>query len=77
MEECPLICSEEAIQNLKDGVNKNMNLRLEDDKECLVFGDIDHCPDEETANKIYKIYCEEFEVNDNDISESFCYKETV
>jgi len=22
---CPLISSEEAIQNLKDGVNKNMN----------------------------------------------------
>ena len=50
-----------------------MNYRLEDDKECLVFGDIDHCPDEE----IYKIICEEFEVNDNDISKSFCYKETV
>ena len=50
---------------------------LEDDKECLVFGDIDHCSDEETANKIYKIICDEFKVNDNDISKSFCYKETV
>ena len=74
---CPLISSEEAIQNLKDGVNKNMNYRLEDDKEYLVFGDIDHCPDEETANKIYKLICEEFEVDDNDISKSFCYKENV
>jgi len=27
--------------------------------------------------KIYKIICEEFEVNDNDISKSFCYKENV
>ena len=50
---CHLISSEEAIQNLKDGVNENMNLRLDDDKEYLVFGDIDHCPDEETANKIF------------------------
>ena len=71
---CPLISSEDAIQNLKDGVNKNMNYRLEDDKECLVFGDIDHCPDEETANKIYKIICDEFKVNYNDISKSFCKK---
>jgi len=74
---CHLISSEEAIQNLKDGVNENMNLRLDDDKECLVFGDIDHCPDEETANKIYKIICEDFEVNDDDISKSFCYKKNV
>jgi len=50
---CPLISNEESIQNLKDGLNKNMNYRLEDGKECLVFGDIDDCPDEETANKIY------------------------
>ena len=34
-----------------------MNYRLEDDKECLVFGD-NKDPDEETANKIYKIICE-------------------
>ena len=54
-----------------------MNLRLEDDKECLVFGDIDHCPDEETANKIYKLICDEFKVDDNDISKSFCYKENA
>ena len=74
---CPLISNEDAIQNLKDGVNKNMNYRLEDDKECLVFGDKDHCPDEETVNKIYKIICDEFTVNDNDISKSYCYKENV
>jgi hypothetical protein len=74
---CPLISSEEAIHNLKDGVNKNMNYRLEDDKECLVFGDIDHCPDEETANKIYKLICKDFEVNDDNISKSYCYKENV
>jgi hypothetical protein len=74
---CPIISSKDAIHNLKDGVNKNMNYRLEDDKECLVFGDIDHCPDEETANKIYKIICDEFKVNDNDISKSFRYKENA
>jgi hypothetical protein len=71
---CPLISSEEAIPNLKNGVNKNMNLRLEDDKECLVFGDIDHCPDEATANKIYELIRDEFKVDDNDISKSFCKK---
>jgi hypothetical protein len=73
---CPLISTEEAIQNLKDGTDKNINLRLDDDKECLVFGDIDHCPDEGTADKIFKLFSEEFKVNDNDISKSYVYKET-
>ena len=36
-----------------------------------------HCPDEETANKIYKIICDDFTVNDNDIFKSYCYKENV
>jgi len=74
---CPLISTEEAIQNLKDGTDKNINLRLDDDKECLVFGDIDHCPDEGTADKIFKLISEEFKVNDNDISKSYVYKEDV
>jgi len=52
-----------------------MNLRLEDDKECLVFGDIDHCPDEATADNIFKLISEEFKINDDDISKSFCKKE--
>ena len=41
------------------------------------IGDIDHCPDEATANKKYKIICEEFKVDDNDISKSYVYKEDV
>ena len=72
---CPIISSKDAIHNLKDGVNKNMNYRLEDDKECLVFGDIDYCPDEATADNIFMLIREEFKINDDDISKSYCKKE--
>ena len=50
-------------------------MRLDSKKECLVYGDIDHCPNEDTANIIFQMICEEFNVDDNQISKSFCYKE--
>jgi len=46
-----LVSHDKAIQLLKDGKDNGLNLRLEDDKDCFVFGDIDHCPNEDTANK--------------------------
>ena len=52
-------------------------MRLEDDKDCLVFGDIDHCPDEDTANNIFQMIRKEFKVNVNQLSKSLSYKEDV
>jgi hypothetical protein len=72
---CNTVSYDKANQLLKDGKDNGLNLRLEDDKDCLVFGDIDHCPNEDTANNIFQMICEEFNVDDNQISKSFCYKE--
>jgi len=74
---CNTISYDKAIQLLKDGKDNGLNLRLEDDKDCFVFGDIDHCSNEDTANNIFRMICEEFKVNDNQISKSFSYKEDV
>ena len=74
---CNTVSLDKAIQLLKDGKDNGLNLRLQDDKDCFVFGDIDHCPNEDTANNIFQMICEEFKVNDNQISKSFCYKEDV
>ena len=74
---CNIVSYDKANQLLKDGKDNGLNLRLEDDKDCLVFGDIDHCPDEDTANNIFQMICEDFIVNDTQISKSFSYKEDV
>ena len=71
---CKKVPYDKAISLLKEGKDKSLNLRLVDDKECFVFGDIDHCPNEETANAIFKMICDEFKVNENELSKSFCYK---
>ena len=49
---CNMVSYDNANQLLKEGKDNGLNLRLEDDKDCLVFGDIDHCPNEDTANNI-------------------------
>ena len=77
MEKLPPYIQRGSNTEVKNGVNKNMNYRLEDDKECLVFGDIDHCPDEATTDNIFKLISEEFKINDDDISKSYVYKEDV
>jgi len=50
---CNIVSYAKANQLLKDGKDNGLNLRLEDDKECFVFGDIDHCPDEDTSNIVF------------------------
>jgi hypothetical protein len=72
---CNIVSYDKANQLLKDGKDNSLNLRLDSKKECLVYGDIDHCPNEDTANIIFQMICEEFNVDDNQISKSFCYKE--
>jgi hypothetical protein len=74
---CNMVSYDKANQLLKEGKDNGLNLRLEDDKDCLVFGDIDHCPNEDTANDIFQMICEEFIVNDTQRSKSFSYKEDV
>lgn len=65
---------DECCQILKNKQDKHLNLRLDPTKECIVFGDIDHCADEDTANTILEMIAGEFNVKKEDISKTFCYK---
>ena len=74
---CNNVSYDKANQLLKEGKDNGLNLRLEDDKDCLEFGDIDHSFNEDTANNIFQMIREEFQVNDNQIYKSFNYKDDV
>lgn len=66
---------QETINILKNKQDKYLNIRLDPSKECIAYGDIDHCPDEHTANTIFEMIASEFSVNKEDISISYCYKQ--
>lgn len=72
---CSLVSNDKGIECLTNKKDHGLNIRLEDDKECIVFGDIDHCPNQDTANQIFNLICDEFNVKDNQISKSYSFKE--
>lgn len=56
---------DEIIEKLKS--NKGYNIRVNPDKPCLVYGDFDHCTQEE-FNNFLKVISDEFESDINEIS---------
>jgi hypothetical protein len=56
---------DEIIEKLQS--NKGYNIRVNPDKPCLVYGDFDHCTQEE-FNNFLKVISDEFECKLNEIS---------
>jgi hypothetical protein len=56
---------DEIIEKLQS--NKGYNIRVNPDKPCIVYGDFDHCTQEE-FNNFLKVISDEFECKLNEIS---------
>ena len=64
----PFTPYKKAIELIDKNENKRLHLRLNNNKKCLVFGDLDHIKDEEEYKKILNLLCDVFKVSFNDIS---------
>jgi hypothetical protein len=57
---------DEIASKLKE--NKGYCLKLYEDKPCIVYVDLDHCPDETVFSKFCDLLCVKFDVSLNEIS---------
>jgi len=55
--------------------NKSYHLRINAELPCVVFGDIDHCPSEETFNNFLIVIMHVFDVQREEISYTLSVKE--
>ena len=62
-----------AISIIKQKIDSNLHLRIYKEQKCMVFGDIDYCPNDK-LNDIFELVSKEFNVTIEDISYTICKK---
>jgi len=62
-----------AISIIKQKIDSNLHLRIFKEQKCMVFGDIDYCPNDK-LNDIFELISKEFNVTIDDISYTTCKK---
>ena len=62
-----------AISIIKQKIDSNLHLRIYKEQKCMVFGDIDYCPNDK-LNDIFELISKEFNVTIDDISYTICKK---
>ena len=55
--------------------NKGYHIRINPEKPCIAFGDLDHIPSEDVFNKFITLLAHLFQVNRNEISYTLSNKE--
>ena len=62
-----------AISIVRQKSDSNLHLRIFKEQKCMVFGDIDYCPNDK-LNDIFELISKEFNVTIDDISYTTCKK---
>ena len=60
-----------VISIIKQKIDSNLHLRIYKEKSCMVFGDIDYCPNDKLKD-IMELISKEFNVTTDDISYTTC-----
>ena len=65
-----------AISIVRQKSDSNLHLRIYKEQKCMVFGDIDYCPNDK-LNDIFELVSKEFNVTIDDISYTICKNQTI